>query len=822
MVGEHRKRMRSPRPRVESLEGRPLLATTFNPTGTLTSGGTTLALTQGTPLTSAPTGGTFTTTPTTFASSPVATVTPTTTTTGVIPSQTNAATTQTSQTTTSNTNNGSTSTTVTNTSGSSVTAPPQTGLVIPGAVTFTTTPSTAPVKKPPIGPTQFIHTVGGAAYEIAISGPGFVRAVPSGRNTVAVSLFGTTTSSQVTIVPVLTRVRDTGAVLQLSKINVRTGQLGSFETDVAVLDGPLTLAGSASNLIFAGLGPNGQIRVGGTLGQLGIGGNATIGPNAAIVVAGGLTNPAQIAGNLTLEGGPLDIAGGLSVGGTLFDASPLNVTSLSVGGDMIAASAAPLNIPGALTVGGNLTVADQLVAASVSAGSGLAIAPGALLASNGQVKVGADLTDLGQLLLGTGTGGLSVGGGLGVANGGLVHVAGDLTNPLSVGKNLVLTNGGAITVDRDLTGGVTVGGDAILSNGGALNVGRDLSSLAVTGNVDTSGGGAIRVGGTLTSLDVQGYLRGKGSGDVTIGINLGSLNVLGSSPGQGGVQSVDMAVGKDILGLNVKHGIFNSVITAGDLINGGTVTTGTSSVGADGPDAVFDSTILAGLEIENLILGGDVRSDRPSNPAGKPTRIVAGMDRSGAVEPGGVITNFQITGSLIDSVVAASVGPGPDGTYDQPAGVVETGYYGSGLAPDGTPYIKLVRNDTAPPYNNHPDVTTPGANPYNLPNANLISSVNYQYANLPDPTLDPTFDDVVLPTGSINAGFAPPASAFPTPREIAASPPGSLAIPVPSKATVLGGVISTATGDSADYAGIFAANTSGVYVGKLPNTTTGG
>ncbi|HWE35343.1 MAG TPA: hypothetical protein VG406_02140, partial [Isosphaeraceae bacterium] len=816
MLSDRREKRRVTRPRLEPLEGRRLLATTVTNTGTLTAGGTTLALTQGTPLTSAPTGGTFTTTPTTFATTPTATVTNTTGTTGVTPSQTNAATNQTSQSTTTNNANGSTTTTNTTTTGTSNTAAPQTGLQIPGAISFTTTPSTAPVKKPPIGPTQFIHTAGGAAYQIAVTGPGFVRAVPSGRNTVAIKLFGTTSSSQVTIVPVLTRVRDTGAILQLSQVDVRTGQLGSFQTNVAVLDGKLSLAGSASNLTFAGLGPDGQIVVAGSLGQLGIGGDATIGPNAGIVVAGGLTNPAQIVGNLTLEGGPLDIAGGLTVGGSLLDASPLNVTSLSVGGDMTTTATVPLNIPGALTVGGTLTVADQLVAASVSTGTALDIAPGAVLASNGQVKVGAELLDLGQLLIGAKTGGLTVGGGLGVANGGLIHVAGDLTNPLTVGSNLVLANGGSITVDRDLSGGVTVGGDMILSTGGALNVGRDLSSLNVSGNVDSSGGGTIQVGGSLNSLAVQGYLRGKGSNDVAIGVNLGNLQVLGSSPNQGGVQSLDLAVGKDILGVDVPHGIFNSLITAGNLIQGGAAGTssGAASIGPDGPDAVFDSTIMAGLEINNLILGGNVRSDKPSNPAGKPTRIIAGMNRDGTLEPGGLIDNFQITGSLIDSVVAASVGPGKDGTYDQPAGVVETGYYGFGLAPNGTPYIKLVRNDTAPPYNNHPDVTTPGANPYDLPNPNLISAVNYNFAHLPDPTLDPTFDDVVLSTGAINPSFAAPATAFPTPDVIATLPPGSIAIPVPTKPTVLGGVISTTTGDSADYAGIFAAQTNGVFVGK--------
>jgi len=42
-------------------------------------------------------------------------------------------------------------------------------------------------------------------------------------------------------------------------------------------------------------------------------------------------------------------------------------------------------------------------------------------------------------------------------------------------------------------------------------------------------------------------------------------------------------------------------------------------------------------------------------------------------------------------------------------------------------------------------------------------------------------------------------------------------LPLPTKSTVLGGVISTVHGDEADFAGIFAADARGVFVGPIPS-----
>jgi hypothetical protein len=279
--------------------------------------------------------------------------------------------------------------------------------------------------------------------------------------------------------------------------------------------------------------------------------------------------------------------------------------------------------------------------------------------------------------------------------GGHVDVSNDLTGPLSVTGNVTL-NGGQIVIGRDLLGPVTVGGDLqvlnsglflvgrdlgaasgvgagitgnlILSSDGKFSVGRQLYSLAVGGRIDTSMGGDVQAGGDLKNLTVNGFIQGKRSNDIVVGLDLSQLTVLGIGNSGGSIDSVNIAVGKNIQGLDVRYGIFNSLVTAGILIDGGTAAAGSNgwSIGPVGPVAVFDSEIRAGNSIRNLTIGGDVQSDQPVNPAGQPTRIVAGEDAQGIFTAAGVIDNFVIVGNLIDSVLAASVRPF-QGTYPQPA-----------------------------------------------------------------------------------------------------------------------------------------------------------
>lgn len=361
----------------------------------------------------------------------------------------------------------------------------------------------------------------------------------------------------------------------------------------------------------------------------------------------------------------------------------------------------------------------------------------------------------------------------------------DVAGPISVGGNLLASNNGVLVVGRDLIGPLQVGGDVSLASGGTILVGRDLTALRVNGNLSTAAGGAIRVGGDLDVLSVNGMFRGKDqvqAPDLFVGLNLGLFQVLGGGFNQPAVDRVVVEVGKNIEGLDVPHGIFNSFITAGVLIVGGGTQTGGSNVGPDGPVAIFNTELRAGVQIRDLTIGGDVSSDHVRNPASRPTRIVAGEDRLGNFTIGGNIDNFQITGTLIDSVVAASVQPnGGNGTvvescnhtpgdrgfntYDAPAGFVVGGTVADPI---------FFANFTGPPY---------------------------------DPALDPTIDDCVLP-GSINASFAPPRpTGTPGPQAVNA---------LPTRSTVLGGVVSTAHGDESDFAGFFAADTRGVFVGVLP------
>jgi hypothetical protein len=366
-----------------------------------------------------------------------------------------------------------------------------------------------------------------------------------------------------------------------------------------------------------------------------------------------------------------------------------------------------------------------------------------------------------------------------ILSGGQIGIGRDLSGALTVGGDVRATGGAQIRVGRDLGtiassgsasgssgAGITINGNLTLATGSELEVGRNATSVSIGGNVDTSAGGQIQVDGNLANLTVNGFIHGKGANDIIVGTNLGQLTVLGGGTGGGSLQRVQVEARKNIDGLDVRNGVFNSQIAAGILINAGTPGTGSNgwNIGPDGPLAVFDTQILAGAQIRNLTIGGDVKSDRPMNPAALPTRIVAGEDAQGNFSAGGIIDNFQITGRLIDAVIAASVRP-YNGAYPAPGGTIRVGFVG---------YPPTVLPDyTAPPFEN---------------------------AGI-------TVDALVLPGGVINPGFAP--------QPLAPNAAQGTPLPVPGKLTILGGVVSTQHGSNADFAGLFAANTSGVIVGQL-------
>jgi len=403
---------------------------------------------------------------------------------------------------------------------------------------------------------------------------------------------------------------------------------------------------------------------------------------------------------------------------------------------------------------------------------GVALGPGGHVRVSGDVTraltVGGTLAiDGGKFSVGHDLIGPLTAGAVDVTNGGAFVVGHDAAGVARVAGNLTVNTSGIVSFGRDVTQGIDVVGDLGLASGGRLSVGRTLNSLRVEGDLTVAPAGAgISTGGNLNDLTVDGSFVGNGtrSPDLSVGLDLNGFSVLGGTANAGAVRGASVEVGKNLSNLNVPHGIFDSFVTAGVDING-------VSVGPDGFDALVNSEIRAGQRITAMTLVGNVRSTFPVDPraAGYPTRIVAGEERSGAFNSGGVIANLDIAGSLIDSVVAASVAPnGVDGT----------------LPPTG-PY--------APPRVCGTDPGDAGHNTYDQP-AGTTTVGNTVFANFTEETLvngvlkvtyntegDPTIDDCILP-GSITGTF-------------------------------IRNVVSTPHGDEFDYAGIFAADTRGVTVG---------
>jgi hypothetical protein len=274
--------------------------------------------------------------------------------------------------------------------------------------------------------------------------------------------------------------------------------------------------------------------------------------------------------------------------------------------------------------------------------------------------------------------------------------------------------------------------------------------------------------------------------DLAVGLNLNGLTILGGASNQGGLQSANINVGKNISQIDIPHGIFRGWITAGVSINGSSASTTTGVVGADGTTAIYNSEIDAGTSITHLSIGGDVKSGFPTgDPTGYPTRIIAGKVRGpatgstpdqGLYVANGTIDNFAINGTLIDSVLAASVAP----------------YGGDGSLPPPVPYGGTPRTSGPPPagfsnYNAPGGLTGPDSNGQFIKNFSIRSFINGQFVPTAvyDTATDPDIHVNVLDNGTINV-------------------------------TVTGGVISTPHDDSFDFAGVFAVNTKGVNGGLAP------
>jgi hypothetical protein len=431
---------------------------------------------------------------------------------------------------------------------------------------------------------------------------------------------------------------------------------------------------------------------------------------------------------------------------------------------------------------------------------------------------------------------ITVGGNLEASQGGGISVAGNLSSlTLNGGSaaastgNLTLNPGGSIAVGGNLST-LAVGNSAQIFANSQIQVAGNLTSVTVGGNLQTSLGGGIHVLGDLGTLSVTGLFQGKGNSDLVVGDNLAQITILGGGAGIPGLQGANIVVTNNIQGLDIRNGIANSSIQAGFLINGGTPGSGSNSwnIGPDGAVApssvdpamsqiaVLNSTIQAGYEIMNMTIGGDVVSTRPTSPTAAPTRIVAGETLQGQFVPNGIIDTFQIVGNLVNSVLAASVGPSPSGYYDKPAGAIEVGFLGATSAtspPTSTSPVIVVTNgagtsDVGLQVANQPGTPSNPIQSAQLQNSPVPIFTGPPFANAQDPELV-----AVQAGGAVNPTFAPKLQLLP-PLAVDATQ-----LPLPSKSTILGSVITTAPGlAGTDYAGVFATNTNGVLVGPVPTS----
>ncbi|MFO0953280.1 MAG: hypothetical protein U0835_19410 [Isosphaeraceae bacterium] len=604
--------------------------------------------------------------------------------------------------------------------------------------------------------TRPVQTAGGV-YNVSVSGPGLVRVQRLGKGAVGVTLLGSTDATTLNVSQSYQKLHKPTVPLQIGSIKVVSGVIGGINAPTADLVGAVSPLNGVQSISFGRLAQNARLDVAGSLASLSVGG-VNLGPNGRVRIAGSLGQSLNVAGGVVLDGGQFligsDVSGALNLGA-------LNVQR-----------------------GGQFVVGHSVTAASSGGGT-------VRVADNGLVMVGQDLN------------GLAVAGNLGLDTGGRLIVGNDLLGPLTTGENLAIGKNARLSVGRDVsnstgTGGISVGGNLALTGGGLLTVGRDLGTgssaggttaspaLAVSGNltVDPTGGEII-VGGNLNTLQVGGVFHGKGTADadLKVGLDLRNTTIIGSTPNDGGLQFANIDVTKNIIGLNVLHGIFHSLVTAGVLIDG-------VNVGPDGADAVLNSNIRAGVKIDNTVLNGDVRSTFATDPnaVGYATRIVAGQDRAGMFTNGGSIDHFQILGAMYDSVVAASVAPnGGNGTlpvsaYGAPAPECSDTPGDGGSNTYDAPFGTITVG--ADVYDNYTQLS--------YKDGKLVG-VSYNTA------LDPTIDDCIL-FGSINASYA--------------------GAGLPTESTVLGGVISSNHSDDSDFAGLFAADTKGVFIGRLPDSNT--
>ena len=308
------------------------------------------------------------------------------------------------------------------------------------------------------GPSAHLPVVsrGGAFLVEVSSGTGVVKASPAADGAVNLTAYGTTAATTLTITQTKPRFHFPNQFLPIHNLVVKSGQLGGLSATSVELTGRMSpLTNSVNNLDLGALGPQAQVNVAGSLGEMSAS-SVDLGPTGHFSIAEGInaaTPTPNQSGLLTL--GSVTI-GTLSLDGGRF----------ALGGD----STLPLTIEGNLTI-----TQDGQLSIGRDEDSTFTVNGSVLLGSGGQILVGRNLNDLnvvGNLIVDPSGSGIAVNGALnGLAVDGYFQGQGGASNPSAID----------------------------------LGVGLNLSGLTVLGAVSGQGGlidANVRAGGTVSGVDV--------------------------------------------------------------------------------------------------------------------------------------------------------------------------------------------------------------------------------------------------------------------------------------------------------------------------------
>ncbi len=141
----------------------------------------------------------------------------------------------------------------------------------------------------------------GSLFTINVTGGGYPARSSGSRGRLRSILFATNPASALTITSQPRQAHFNTTQINIGRINVKSGQLGSIEAGAANLLGPMSpLKGSVSSIEFASIGRNATVDVRGDLGGLRRA-SVGLGPTGRIHVGGNLNG--SMGGSINLDGG---------------------------------------------------------------------------------------------------------------------------------------------------------------------------------------------------------------------------------------------------------------------------------------------------------------------------------------------------------------------------------------------------------------------------------------------------------------------------------------------------------------------------------------